>query len=159
MKSEYQACLQYAMWTMAASLASHLHSIQESLYRHTQKLLESLEWRDGIFLDIEHVQARLLICIYELMSKSHQRAWMSAGRCFRLVQAMRLHEVDCLKNVAGRKNLPIDAEEWIRQEEKRRTFWVAYSLDLFISVRGNWPLTLHEHIVKLTDDSFESSLC
>ncbi|MCJ1473383.1 hypothetical protein MMC13_002034 [Lambiella insularis] len=144
-KSESQVCLQYAMWTIAASLASQLQDIRESLYQCTQKLLESLEWKDDIFVNIEHVQARLLICVYELMRTNHQRSWMSAGRCFRLIQLMRLHEVDGPDNVALRKNAP-SAEDWVRQEEKRRAFWMAYSLDLFISVRGKWPLTLHEHI-------------
>ncbi|MCJ1378977.1 hypothetical protein MMC17_002076 [Xylographa soralifera] len=153
-----QVRLQYAMWTLAASLSSQLQDIRESLYQCAQKLLESLEWMDENFLSIEHVQARLLICIYELMRKDHQRGWMSAGRCFRLMQLMRLHEVDDPENVVRRKSVP-NAENWIHQEERRRVFWMAYSLDLFISVRGKWPLTLHEYTTStclpVPEDNFQ----
>ena len=141
-KTESQICLQYAIWTLAASLSSQLQDIRESLYQCTQKLLESLEWKDETFLSIEHVQARLLICIYELMRKNHQRGWMSAGRCFRLMQLMRLHEVDDPDNIAPSE------ENWVHQEERRRAFWMGHSLDLFISTRGKWPLTLHEYVVR-----------
>lgn len=135
------------MWTLAASLSAQSQDIRESLYQSTQKLLESLEWEDETFLSIEHVQARLLICIHDLIRKNHQRGWMSAGRCFRLIQLMQLYEVDAPDNVALRQMAP-NAEDWVHQEERRRAFWMAYSLDLFISVRGKWPLTLHEYIVR-----------
>ena len=107
-----------------------------------------MEWRDEAFLSIEHVQARLLVSIYERMKKSRQRAWMNAGRCFRLVQGMRLHEVDSPENIAQRNSRISDGGDWIHQEEKRRAFWVAFSLDLLSSVDESWSLTLHEHIVK-----------
>lgn len=121
--------------------------MRESLYRCTQKLLESLESEDDTFISIEHVQARILILIYDFMRMNHQRGWMSAGRCFRLIQLMRLHELDS-PNSAVRQKIAPNAEDWVQQEEKRRAFWMAYSLDVFISVPGEWPLTLHEHIVR-----------
>jgi hypothetical protein len=37
--------------------------------------------------------------------------------------------------------------EWVEVEEKRRTFWVAFCLDRFLSIRNRWPLTLIEHLV------------
>ncbi len=146
-KTESQFCLQYAMWTLAASLSSQLQEIRESLYQCTQKLLESLEGKIEAFLSTEHVQARVLICIYELMRKNHQRGWMSAGRCFRLIQLMRLHEADSPDSIALQK-IAWNSEDWVHQEERRRVFWMAYSLDLFISLRGKWPLTLHEYVVR-----------
>ena len=111
-------------------------------------MLESLEAKDSNieFTDVEHVQARMLLVVYDFMRTNHQRGWISAGRCFRLVQFMRLCEVDSPENLARRKG-PGAVEDWIETEAKRRTFWVAYSLDRFISARHKWPLTLNEQDV------------
>jgi hypothetical protein len=144
------------MWTLAASLSAQQQHIRESLYGCTLKMLEAAERKDYSsnrteFSDIEHVQARILMLIYEFMRTNHQRAWISAGRCFRLLQLMRLYEIDTPENVAARANNggvgDPDPEAWIKTEEKRRTFWVAYSLDRFISIRGELPLTLNEQVV------------
>jgi hypothetical protein len=143
-------CLQYAMWTLAASLSPLLQYLRDSLYECTRTLLEALESKDNQteFADIEHVQARVLLLIYDFMRFNHQRGWISAGRCFRLLQLMRLYELDSPENVAKRNNA-IEPESWVRTEEKRRTFWMAYSLDRFISLRNDWPLTLSEQVVSL----------
>lgn len=147
-KTESRQCLQYAMWTVAASLSAQLQHIRDSLYRDIRQMLESLELKDNNveFTDIEHAQARLLLAIYEFMQMNYQRGWMSAGRCFRLVQLMRLYEIDGPDNVTRRQN-STKQEDWIKTEEKRRTFWMAYSLDRFISIRHEWPLTINEQVV------------
>ena len=120
-------------------------------------MLDSLEAKDSEteFADIEHVQARALLLVYDFMRTNHQRGWISAGRCFRLVQLMRLYEIDSPENVAKRKRA-VEPEDWIKTEVKRRTFWVAYSLDRFISTRHEWPLTLNEQDASLRppDDQF-----
>jgi len=142
------------MWTLAASLSAQLQHIRDSLYESTRRMLESLESKDNNteFTDIEHVQARVLLLIYDFMRTNHQRGWMSAGRCFRLLQLMRLYEID-----APDRNNAKEPESWIKTEEKRRTFWMAYTLDRFISIRHEWPLTLNEQVVSVT--SFGNSMC
>ena len=136
------------MWTLAASLSAQLQHIRDSLYERTRIMLDSLEAKDTNtdFADIEHVQARILLLIYDFMRTNYQRGWMSAGRCFRLLQLMRLYEIDAPENVARRNNA-VETESWIKVEEKRRTFWMAFSLDRFISIRHEWPLTLSEQVV------------
>lgn len=134
------------MWTLAASLSAQLEHIRESLYEYTCKMLKDSEPKDGGITDIEHVQARILLLIYEFMRTNHYRGWISAGHCFRLLQLMRLYEIDTPENQA-RRDSEHDPEDWINTEVKRRTFWMAYSLDRFISIRGDWPLTLNEQVV------------
>ena len=114
-------------------------------------MLESLEAQDSSpgCTDIEYVQAWILLLIYEFMRINHQRGWISAGRCFRLVQLMRLHEIDSPENVTKRQSA-VECEDWVKTEVKRRTFWVAYSLDRFISTRHGWPLTLNEEDASLS---------
>ncbi|KAL8784616.1 MAG: hypothetical protein Q9213_003871 [Squamulea squamosa] len=141
-KSESQMCLQYAMWTMASASSAQLHHVRDSLYECTRQMLDSLEAKDSntVFTDIEHVQARILLLVYDFLKTSHQRGWLSAGRCFRLCQLMALHSIDGLENVAKLK-CATQPEDWIETEIKRRTFWVAYSLDRFICTRHDRPLT------------------
>ncbi|KAG0646232.1 transcriptional activator [Hyphodiscus hymeniophilus] len=124
------------------------YHIRDSLYETTLQLLAALESRDNDedFADIEHVQARVLLLIYDFMRTNHQRGWMSAGRCFRLVQLLRLGEIDSPNRDNAKAPTTNDSVEWIRLEERRRTFWMAYSLDRFISARHEWPLTLSEQI-------------
>ena len=136
------------MWTLASSLSAPLQYLRDSLYECTRTILDSLESKDSHadFMTIEHLQARVLMLIYDFMRFSHQRGWMSAGRCFRLLQLMKLYELDSPESVAKR-NSAVEPECWIKTEEKRRTFWMAYSLDRFISIRNEWPLTLSEQVV------------
>ncbi|KAL3426669.1 transcriptional regulatory protein [Phlyctema vagabunda] len=145
METEAQTCLRYAMWTLASSQSAQLHQMRDSLYICTRRMLDSLAEKDNV-ADVEHVQARLLLLIYDFMRTTHQRGWMGAGYCFRLLQLMRLYEIDSPENVANR-NETNDPESWIITEEKRRTFWMAYSLDRFISMRHEWPLTLNEQVI------------
>lgn len=86
-------------------------------------------------------QATVLMALYESIKTYHWQAWMTAGQAFRLVQLMKLHELDR----PGSQNAP-EPSSFV-QEEKRRVFWMAYFLDHLISMRNNWPITLNEHVV------------
>jgi len=100
-------------------------------------------------LDVEQVQAWVLIATYESMKTHHRHAWMSTGRAFRLVQLMRLHDID-----SPAKD-PISDTDLIVTEEKRRAFWMAYLLDHLFSIRNGWPITLNEHVVRLSPSHLE----
>jgi len=143
-KTESQRCLQNAMWALAASVSAQFQTIGQSLYQDTRQALELLESRysDIESIRIEQVQACILLAIYEFMRSDYCRGWMSAGRAFRLIQLMRLQEID----VPGCDHTPTD---WVEMEEKRRTFWVAYALDRFVSIRYGWLLTLTDQVVSL----------
>lgn len=147
-KKESQICLQYAMWTMAASLSTQFHNIRDSLYETTRQLLMRNDAcnRRMETVHLEQVQARILISIYEFMRSSYRSAWMTAGYCFRLVQLMRLYEIDA----TGNKNTFCEPGVWTTMEERRRTFWMAYLLDRFASLNDGWPLTLSESVVSLS---------
>ncbi|KAF7591020.1 hypothetical protein BBP40_002038 [Aspergillus hancockii] len=124
-KSEAQICLQYAMWTVAASLSAHFQSLRDTLYQETRRALDAMDLKSptGGIIAIEQAQAWVLVSIYEYMQLSPQQAWMSAGRCCRLVL------------------------DWTGLEEQRRTFWMAYSLDRFISFHNSLPYTLNEQLI------------
>ncbi|KAJ8109101.1 hypothetical protein ONZ43_g6234 [Nemania bipapillata] len=139
-----KACLQYAMWTVAASLSSQFQTIRHELYTEARHRLDALEieTQDVSAKFIEQPQAWLLLSMYELVSDRFQRGLISAGRAFRLVQLMRLHEVDRHPQMTFQG-------AWVDQEVMRRTFWVAYGLDRFTSLVDGLPLSFDEREVRL----------
>ncbi|KAJ6116996.1 hypothetical protein N7512_006721 [Penicillium capsulatum] len=142
-KKQSVRCLNYAVWTLASLLSAQFRHLQDSFYRETKRLLELsyLTGNSDNVVDTEEIQAWVLIATYESMRAFHRPAWMSAGRAFRLVQLMRLHEIDSPTN----SSLPdLDPTE---TEEKRRVFWMAYFWDHLLSMRNNWPITLNEHVI------------
>lgn len=97
---------------------------------------------------VEQAQAWVLVSVYEYMQLPPQQAWMSAGRCCRLVLGMRLYEIDDPNSpvTIAREHEP-NLVDWTGLEEQRRTFWMAYSLDRFISFHNALPYTLNEQLV------------
>ncbi|KAL2831658.1 fungal-specific transcription factor domain-containing protein [Aspergillus pseudoustus] len=150
-KSEGQTCLQYAMWTVAASLSAQFRTLRDSLYQETRRMLDALDsqtQRTDPNGSIEQAQAWVLICVYEYMQLSPLQAWMSAGRCCRLVLGMRLYELDDPNNpVMVARDQETSLIDWTGLEERRRTFWMAYSLDRFISFHNGLPFTLNEQLI------------
>ncbi|KAE8148526.1 fungal-specific transcription factor domain-containing protein [Aspergillus avenaceus] len=139
-KSESKEALQYAMWTLAASFSAQFQQVAQSLYQEAQRMLDMLKDTEIETIEIEHLQACLLLATYEFMNSYDRRSWMRAGYAFRLVQLIRLYEIDTPLSSATHDN-------WVEVEEKRRTFWMAFCLDRFLSIRNGWPLTLIEHLI------------
>ncbi|KAI0382683.1 hypothetical protein F5Y04DRAFT_287732 [Hypomontagnella monticulosa] len=141
-KSESQVCLRYAMWTLAASVSAHYQNIGDSLYRYTRGALEGLDSKClGLGMtEMEQVQAWLLLAIHEFMCVDFSRGWVSAGRAFRLIQLNWLQYSD-------KPDLSLGQTDWVDAEQKRRTFWLAYCLDRFVSVRNNSPTTFSEQVM------------
>lgn len=132
------------MWTLASLLSAHSLHLVEPLYQQTKKMLEDLSViveENGTTL----AQAWVLVVTFEYMKAHHRRAWLSAGRAFRLVQALRYHEIDT--PTEGQDHSSPRYGDLIDVEERRRVFWMTYLLDHLISMRGDWPVTLNEHVV------------
>ncbi|KAK6218925.1 Transcription factor [Colletotrichum tabaci] len=149
-KTKPQICLQYAMWTLAASLSTQFQLERRSLYNEARQLLVALEAENQAnhinpnCVSIEQVQAWILLVIYELTNTdcNYQRGILSAGRAFRLVQMMRLYEVDGPGfEHSGQWH---DQSDWVNIESMRRTFWLAYTVDRFTSAIDGLPLAFNE---------------
>ncbi|GLI79437.1 hypothetical protein PoHVEF18_007772 [Penicillium ochrochloron] len=141
-KSASQRCLQYAMWTLASLLSAHSRHLVEPLYQETKQMLENLSVETS---ETALAQAWVLVVTFEYMRTYHRQAWMSAGRAFRLVQAMRYHEID--NPIDKRGPSSPQCGDFIEVEERRRVFWMTYFLDHIISMRDDWPITLNEHVI------------
>jgi hypothetical protein len=149
--SPSQACLRSVVRTLAASLSAPYQRYTEVLYEESRQILEQtrrvINTTDASTAELCYVQAWLLLAQYESLRVSEWQSMMTAGYAFRLVQMMRLHEIDMQRSA----DLPLSpsfeqTESFSQTEERRRTFWVAYTLDYFLCWRGEWPLTLYEEM-------------
>lgn len=138
-----QKALQYAVWMLASLVSPHSHTTHERLYGAAKRAVEFFSKTSDSDIattkNMELVQTIILISTYELMRGFYDVAWISASRAFRMVQLMRLHEVD-----GGAQNPFLDQNDLTEKEECRRAFWMAYLLDNLFAVRGNWSVTLRE---------------
>jgi hypothetical protein len=161
-KSKQKACLQHAMWTLASSLSSQFQVAGRQLYGETRQMLQGLEPEESSHsISIEQAQAWTLLAIYELTREDFHRGMMSAGRAFRLIQMMRLYEVDVPQSPPTTQTQEQDQwqlglpgqiqEDWIDIETKRRTFWLAYTLDRFTSLVDGLHLFFDERMVSLPE--------
>ncbi|CAG8359439.1 unnamed protein product [Penicillium salamii] len=133
-KTASQLCLQYALCTLAGSISTHLRHCCESFYQHTCHLLDVLAAEDKDPPQIEQIQACILLAYYDLTKRNFRRGWISTGRSIRSIQYMKLFQVD------QPQNNPTSVD-WVQEEEKRRAFWVTYTLDILISLLGEWPVS------------------
>ncbi|KAJ5753993.1 uncharacterized protein N7511_008146 [Penicillium nucicola] len=142
-KIEPYAGLQAAMWALAAAATAHLQHMRDSLYLCARSKLEALDSQIeyASSASLQSAQGWLLLTHYEFRYMNYSRAWITAGRAFRIIQLMKLHELDRYHTTA--LDLAF-TEPWAEVEEKRRTFWLAYCLDRFLNISDQWPLTLHE---------------
>lgn len=162
--SEAQTALRNAMWTLAASASAYHLTLRDSLYQRTRQTLENLDQANcgaddataatmapvTTTADTEVVQAWLLLAVHELMCVSFRRAWITAGRAFRLIQ------LDSAWTAAD-GGVPTDMStgnqhhqsQWIDIEQRRRTFWFAYCLDRLMSLRNGSPPTFSERVSPL----------
>lgn len=151
-KSKQRTCLQYAMWTLAASLSSQFQLLRVDLYAEARQRLDALEMdhEDTQPFCVENVQAWTLLAIYELTSNAckYKRGMVSAGRAIRLVQLMRLNAIDGPGHAATSWASKCGGQgDWIDIESMRRTFWVVYTIDRFTSALDGLPFTFSEQQV------------
>ncbi|KAI1461778.1 fungal-specific transcription factor domain-containing protein [Annulohypoxylon moriforme] len=151
--------LRLAMGTLAAAVSTQFPGLSNMLYTEIRRILETPDmseqgssWMVGN-VPLEMIQAWLLVAHYELMCIHENRAMITAGRAFRLVQLSQLQYVDTAEassnDAVAALTMPISVtqdEGFAEAEERRRTFWIAFSLDRFLGTGNEWPLTLQEEM-------------
>lgn len=144
------------MWTLASSLSSQFHVEGCKLYAKTRQLLGELDGDEPCHqISLEQAQAWALLSIYELTCQDFDRGMMSAGRAFRLIQMMRLYELDMPRTPQTmqldqyQREFTPAQNDWIDIETKRRTFWFAYLIDRFTSMVDGLHMFFDERLVSL----------
>jgi hypothetical protein len=83
------------------------------------------------------------------------RAWLSVGRCVRMVQIMNLHKLDSDATEFSKQILP-PPRDWMEVEERRRTFWTAFCCDRYSCVGSGWPMSIDDRDVSPPDPITDS---
>ncbi|KAK2740287.1 hypothetical protein FQN57_006167 [Myotisia sp. PD_48] len=132
----WKSSIYYAICTHGALLSGN-SALEEICYHRARKELElsDMGGSGSRFFRVETLQASLLIALYEFRRSYLPRAWISHARCSRLVQLLGLHRLD-----QGQCRDEDESE----LEEKRLTFWVAYTFDCLISISFGGSITITE---------------
>ncbi|KAI2632986.1 fungal-specific transcription factor domain-containing protein [Hypomontagnella submonticulosa] len=147
--SQSQLCLQLAVQATAAASTAQMLESSDSLYVEACAALEAVEIVGpigrigGMPIELEYIQALLLVVYYEVLRMPQYKCILTSGRAFRLIQISRLHDID-METVPSEE---VSAEVFAREEERRRTFWVAYVFDRLFGIRYELPHTLHEEAI------------
>jgi hypothetical protein len=146
------------MWTMASAMSSQFHHLRDLLYCGTVDQLHALDSRlgaghrpqDDEASLLAQAQAWILVAVYEFvkLGSGFRRPWTSVGRAIRLVQLLRLNEMDAGE---GGFDMAVNPDVVIEMEERRRTFWMAFCLDRFACALDGLPQTLGEPVGFLFD--------
>ncbi|KAF1848175.1 uncharacterized protein K460DRAFT_403470 [Cucurbitaria berberidis CBS 394.84] len=99
---------------------------------------------------LESAQSRLIQVLYLLMSCRFNQAWYTFGHTLQIISALGLHRRD------HRKRSPTSHKrDYIEEQCRRRTFWVAYTLDKYLGVMIGRPRHYHDDDI---DQDFPDSV-
>lgn len=96
------------------------------------------------FITLYHAQALIITAINEARSMLFTRAAMTAARCARLAHMLGLHRLDDPLESAEGFDGPVlpPPKTWVELEERRRTFWGAYSVNVHVTMNTGWPIMI-----------------
>lgn len=154
-------CLRYAIWTLACSVADKFADLRDLFYQRARKYVEA-DYVKGFgehLISVAHAQTHVLLAEYEFKMMYFPRAWMSTGSAVRLCQMMGLHRLDGA-GLDVKQCIP-PARDWTEREERRRTFWMAFTEDRYASIGTGWPMTIDEKDIMsnmpASDDAYNMS--
>ncbi|RSM21058.1 hypothetical protein CDV31_000106 [Fusarium ambrosium] len=161
--SQPPACLQHMISATGASIIPTHASLAASLYKRGRALAEEDEMRDqqDLPIGVGHVQSWLLIANFEAINANFSRACVSLGRAIRMAQMLNLHQLD-----RGNNNPPSifpttiqPPQDWIKLEERRRTWWVAYVSDRVVFATSGIPALIDDQdiftLLPVSEEAFQ----
>ncbi|KAK4243379.1 fungal-specific transcription factor domain-containing protein [Corynascus novoguineensis] len=134
--------LSWAMATLGSSSIPELRGHVDRCYEQCRVLLELAERQDtGESLDLNSLQALILLTLYESKQPKFARSWMTLGRAIRLAKMMGLDQgASCLSAIRTPTHvgpsLPPPASP-SEAEERRRTYWALFVLDTISTMKTN----------------------
>ncbi|KAL4897080.1 fungal-specific transcription factor domain-containing protein [Aspergillus ambiguus] len=88
------------------------------------------------FPRLESAQARLIQVLYLLQTSRMNKAWYTFGSAYQIISSLGLHRRRGLKSKSKL--------DYIALQCSRRVFWVAYTIDKYLSVVLGRPRLLHD---------------
>ncbi|KAF1351772.1 fungal-specific transcription factor domain-containing protein, partial [Delphinella strobiligena] len=105
------------------------------------------------------LQAIVLTTFYQLTSGVRGRAWRALGLCVRIAYEQRLHLIDANRSDDVTDG-PADKTRWYHDEERRRTWWAIWEMDVFASIIRRCPTAIdwrqNKSFLPVTDDAWFS---
>lgn len=89
------------------------------------------------------LQASTLDAFYHISKSVRSRSWRILGNAVRLAYDMKLHLLDINSDKdADKEKTPEDIERWSLLEERRRTWWALWEMDVFAGAIRRLPLSI-----------------
>lgn len=114
-------------------------TVARNLYRETT-LLDG-----GVEPSLPLLQACILLAFYYQLCETSSRSWTMIGVCCRMAYDLGLNTTDedildpsCTEQWTS-------VSDWVRREERRRAWWLAWELDAFASSVLCRPFTIDRH--------------
>lgn len=104
------------------------------------------------FPRLESAQARLIQVLYLLQTSRMNKAWYTFGNALHVISSLGLHRRRSRKQSVSFKSMGSD---FITLQCAKRTFWVAYTIDKYLSVVFKRPQLLHDEDI---DQDFPESV-
>ena len=154
-RSHQVSALSHAVAMAGASLSDDFSHLESMCYYSAWHHIEQAErQKDGSdFLNLELLQALLLVIRFEFTETDCALAFITQGRAIRLAKLLCLDMIDTDQMPLSRDTMrrplkaPDNAEE---VEERRRTFWVAFNMDFFTAALTNTLPALENNEVSLS---------
>ncbi|KAB5543150.1 hypothetical protein GE09DRAFT_968709 [Coniochaeta sp. 2T2.1] len=143
-------CLQYIVMASAAATSDKHRHLSEPFYRRARVYAEAdeLKGQGEISTTVGHAQAWCLISAYEChVYALFTRASTSLCRGVRIAQMLRLHQLDAQIPEAMQLGLPPPKNQ-VEAEERRRTWWVVFLADRFLTSITGWPSLIDESHIR-----------
>lgn len=87
------------------------------------------------------LQALILSTFYKLTNGVRGRAWRLLGSCVRIAYELRLHLIDYERPGGAPKTGP-ELARWSSDEERRRSWWAIWEMDIFASTIKRSPTAI-----------------
>ncbi|KAE8383856.1 fungal-specific transcription factor domain-containing protein [Aspergillus bertholletiae] len=92
------------------------------------------------FPRLESAQARLIQVLYLLQTSRVNRAWYVFGNVYQIISSLGLH-----RRRSRKQSIPSNGiSNYIKAQCAKRTFWVTYTIDKYLSVVMGRPQLLHD---------------
>jgi len=101
-----------------------------------------------VSMSVAHIQTWILIGVYEQTNMQFARGWISARKATSLAFATGLHKLDGVGLAVS--NYASPTTDWIELEQRRRTFWLSFIQDKFLSTGSGLPVAVDERDVSNT---------
>ncbi|KXH35896.1 hypothetical protein CSIM01_00610 [Colletotrichum simmondsii] len=96
------------------------------------------------------LQALILCTFYELTRGVRGRAWRMLGNCVRIAYEQRLHLVDSITQARPQPGTS-GVAQWSAMEERRRSWWAIWQMDIFASTVHRLPTAI-DHSVGMNEN-------